>query len=135
MIKSSSSSHGRSRMTQLTKALSAIHADKARLPSTKVLRVPDPPQLDVQFTGEQVAQGLAQRRALGIPGVVSPQPLPQGLLAGRTPVPGWLTRADSRMQQGQLPIPVAAARIDQRRQAMEPSVVYAARPWHRRRQG
>jgi hypothetical protein len=37
------------------------------------------------------------------------------ILAGRTPVPGWLTRADSRMQQGQLLIPVAAARIDQRR--------------------
>jgi len=87
---------------------------------------PDSLQLDAQLSGEQAAQRLAQRRALGVPGVVSMPPLPQGLLAGRAPVAGRLARADSRIQQRQLPMPVEVAGIDQGRQAAKPPAVESA---------
>jgi len=90
-------------------------------------------QLDGELVAQQAAEGLAERRALGVPGVMRPQPGPQRLPVDLLPAAGRPPRADSHVQQDQPVMLETSAGIDPRRQGPEPPAVHPAGGRDRRR--
>jgi hypothetical protein len=93
---------------------------------------PHPAQLNAQLPGQQAAESLPQSRALGVAGVVHPQPLPHVLPAGRLPAGRRAARADPHIQQDQAVMLAALRGVDESRNSPEPPPVHAAGGWNHR---